>query len=67
MTRSSNHFRFLFRGVLLSDLARLYRVAVEDIEGNRADIHVAFDVFNPGKLIALEPQGLVLHSGARQI
>ncbi|WP_426413334.1 hypothetical protein [Bradyrhizobium ganzhouense] len=60
VTRSSNYFRFLFRGVLLSNLARSYRVVVEDIEGNRADIHVAFDVFDHGKLIALEPQGLVL-------
>jgi hypothetical protein len=61
VTRSYNHFRFLFRGIILSNLARLYRVAVEDIEGNHADIHVAFDsLFGPGKLVALEPQGLVL-------
>jgi hypothetical protein len=53
--------RFLFGGIILSNLARLYRVTVEDIEGTHADIHVAFDsLFGPGKLVALEPQGLVL-------
>ena len=61
VTRSYNHFRFLFRGIILSNLARLYRVAVEDTEGNHADIYVAFDsLFGPGKLVALEQQGLVL-------
>ena len=61
VTRSYNHFRFLFGGIILSNLARLYRVAVEDIEGTHADIYVAFDsLFGPGKLVALEPQGLVL-------
>lgn len=59
--RSDNHLRFLFGGIMLSNLARLYRVAVEDIEGNRGDIYVAFDsLFGPGKLVALESQGLVL-------
>ena len=59
--RSYNHLRFLFGGIILSNLARLYRVAVEDIEGNCGDIFVAFDsLVGPGKLVALEPQGLVL-------
>ena len=59
--RSYNHLRFLFGGIMLSNPARLYRVAVEDIEGNYGDIYVAFDsLLGPGKLVALEPQGLVL-------
>jgi hypothetical protein len=61
VTRSHNHFRFLFGGIILSNLARLYRVTVEDIEGTHADIHVAFDsLFGPGKMVALEPQGLAV-------
>jgi hypothetical protein len=61
VTRSYNFFRYWFRGISVDDAVRFYELTVEDSEGNRGDIHVAFDsLFGPGRLVVLEQRGLSL-------
>ena len=61
VTRSYSHFRYWFRGISVSNTARLYDLAVEDSGGSRGDIHVAFDsLFSTGQLDVLEQHGLTL-------
>ena len=61
VARSYNFFRYWLRGISVDNAVRLYWVTVEDSEGNRSDIHVAFDsLFGPGQLVVLEQEGLAL-------
>jgi hypothetical protein len=64
VTRPYSYFRYFFRGIgagSLSGITRFYVVAAEDSEGNRGNIHVAFDpLFGTGQPAVLESQGLIL-------
>jgi hypothetical protein len=59
--RSYNVWRYWLRGIGVANAVRFYVVAVEDSEGTRGDIHLAFDsLFGRGQVEVLEPQGLAL-------
>jgi len=61
VTRSYNLFRYWLRGFGVSNTVRSYIVAVEDSEGARSDIHLAFDsLFGHGQMEVLQPPGLAL-------
>jgi len=63
VTRSYNYFRYLIRGIAngLSSTTRFYDIAVEDSEGSRGDIHIAFDpLFGSGQLTVLKSEGLLV-------
>jgi hypothetical protein len=61
VTRSYNFFRYLLRGISVGNAVRFYVVAVEDSEGTRGDIRLAFDsLFSHGQVEMLEPEGLAL-------
>lgn len=48
------HWRHWLRGnLLLSNISRTYLVSVEDSEGKRKDLHVAFDPLRGGELQVL--------------
>jgi hypothetical protein len=59
VTRSYNFLRYWFRGTGVDNAVRFYEVLAENAEGDRGDIHVAFDsLFGPGQLVVLEQHGL---------
>jgi hypothetical protein len=59
VTRSYNFFRYLLRGISVGNTVRFYVVAVEDSEGTRGDIRLAFDsLFSHGQVEVLESEGL---------
>jgi hypothetical protein len=64
VTRSHHFFRDWLRGISVDNAARSYGVTVENPEGHRGDIHVAFDA-PPGfrQLVVSDPQGLVFDPG----
>jgi hypothetical protein len=61
VTPSYNIFRYWSRGISGGDVIRSYKANVENSEGNRGNIHVAFDsLFDPEQLVMREQQGLTL-------
>jgi hypothetical protein len=61
LARSYNVLHYWFRGIGVGNAVRVYVVAVEDFEGTRGKVHLAFDsLFGHGQIEVLEPQRLAL-------